>query len=387
MKLSDILKSVSKRLRLGQTTNCSTPISDPISSTTTTTTTTTTTSSGFPSTSPFTNPSFFFPTSDSATLLISSEDEEEPTPGESLLALAAARLSRRELNPYQQIVEQILRKVSQLEHTIYEDHQNEFRLRMALERQTERVQELSFSLDTEKKRNGRLVQLLHGIDTSGGEGSEPEERFIRRSPVKPGGDLYDSISPLLMQQRYDELSVSHRQSCRQLAKKEKALKILKSETEELQSKYEQLFDEYRTEQRRFEMLCSRYMEAQMKKKQQIYNLKNTLGHASECIYHAQVAIDECCQRNKSQSISPKNLENFNKNLSDFMNALRNCCCLQKVHELQHQQQQQLRQKEPSLEVKEIKYTQIPSDDKTSPGTQQSSKQSHRSRRRQRNANR
>ncbi|KAH8246268.1 hypothetical protein KR038_008612 [Drosophila bunnanda] len=383
MKLSDILKSVSKRLRLGQATTCATSISDPISSTTTATATT----SGYPSTSPITAPSFFFPTSDSASLLISSEDEEEPTPGESLLALAAARLSRRELNPYQQIVEQILRKVSQLEHTIYEDHQNEFRLRMALERQTERVQELSFSLDTEKQRNGRLVQLLHGIDTSGGEGSEPEERFVRRPPVKSDGDLYDSISPLLMQQRYDELSVSHRQSCRQLAKKEKALKILKSETEELQSKYEELFDQYRSEQRRFEVLCSRYMETQLKKKQEIYNLKNTLGHASECIYHAQVAIDECCQRNKSH-ISPVSLENFNRNLGDFMNALRNCCCLQKVHELQQQKQQQLQlQEEPSLEVKEIKYTQIPSEDKTSTDTQQSPKQRHRSRRRQRFSNR
>ncbi|KAH8296496.1 hypothetical protein KR054_007081, partial [Drosophila jambulina] len=335
MKISDILKSVSKRLRLGQATNCSTPISDPSTSFATTS------SGGYPKSSPIPTPSFFFPTSDSPNLLISSDDEEDPTPGENLLASAAARLSRRELNPYQQIVEQILRKVSQLEHTLYEDHQHEFRLRMALERQTERVQELAFSLDTEKQRNGRLVQLLRGIDTSGGEGSEPEEKFVRRSPVQSAGDLYDSISPLLMQQRYDELSVSHRQSCRQLAKKEKALKILKCETEELQSKYEQLFDEYRSEQRRFELLCSRYMEAQLKKKQQIHNLKNTLGHASECIYHAQVAIDECCQRNESHIISPKNLENFKRNVGDFMNALRNCCCLQKVHDLQQQQQQLL----------------------------------------------
>jgi len=35
---------------------------------------------------------------------------------------------------------------------------------------------------------------------------------------------------------YDELSVSHRQSRRQLAKKDKALKVLKCETEQLHSK-------------------------------------------------------------------------------------------------------------------------------------------------------
>ncbi|KAH8351700.1 hypothetical protein KR059_012922 [Drosophila kikkawai] len=374
MKLSDILKNVSKRLHLGQAPNCSIPILDAIPPSFNI-------SSGYPSSNPITNPSIFFPTSDCPSLLIASEDEdEEPTPGDNLLAAAAARLSKTELNPYQQIVEHILRKVNQLEHTLYEDHQREFRLRMALERQTERVQELSFSLDTEKQRNGRLVQLLRGVDTSGGEGSEPEERVDRWSPVKSAGDLYNSISPLLMQQRYDELSVSHRQSCRQLAKKEKALKVLKSETEQLHSKYEQLFDEYRSEQRRFEMLCSRYMETQLKKKQEIYNLKSTLGQASECIYHAQVAIDECCQRGKTHIITPENLENFNRNVTVFMNALRNCCCLQKVHELQ--QQQEILEKGASLEGKEVEYSLNPSEDKSS-----SSGTRHRSCRRHRHSNR
>lgn len=181
--------------------------------------------------------------------------------------------------------------------------------------------------------------------------------------------------------------MSHRQSCRQLAKKDKALKILKCETEELHSKYDQLFDEYRSEQRRFEMLCSRYMETQLKKKQQIFNLKNTLGHASECIYHAQVAIDECCQRCEFPPISQKNLDNFNRNLGVFMSALRNCCCLRKVHALQQQQQQQqlLQQGHPPLQSEEIQYTLIPSDERSSEN-QQSSKRRHRTRRRHRHLN-
>ncbi|XP_016995097.2 LOW QUALITY PROTEIN: uncharacterized protein [Drosophila takahashii] len=272
-----------------------------------------------------------------SSLLIPSEDEEDPTPGENRLASAAANLSKNQ-NPYQQTIQQILQLVNELEHTIYEDRQQEFKLRMALDRQTERVQELVFSLDKEKKRNGRLAQLLRGIDTSSDAESDPEEKVISGSHrnVKSIGDLYDSISPLLMQQRYDELSISHRQSRRQLAKKEKALKVLKCETEQLHSKYDELFDEYRGEQRRFEVLCARYIQMQLKRKQQIFNLKNTLGQASECIYHAQVAIDECCQREKSP-ISPENLLNFHKNLECFMDALRNCCCLRKVHELQQQQ--------------------------------------------------
>ncbi|XP_017112453.1 uncharacterized protein LOC108136032 [Drosophila elegans] len=270
----------------------------------------------------------------SRSLRIPSEDEEDSSPDEDCLASAAVQLAKTH-NPYQQTIQQILRLVSELEHTIREDQQQEFKLRMALDRQTERVNELLFSLDTEKQRNGRLVQLLRGIDTSSSGDSDPEDKIPSGSNVKSIGDLYNSISPLLMQQRYDELSVSHRQSRRQLAKKDKALKVLKCETEQLHSKYDQLFDEYRSEQRRFELLCARYIQMQMKKKQQIFNLKNTLSHASECIFHAQVAIDEGCHREKS-AISQEHLLNFSRNVECFIEALRNCCCLRKVHEIQQQ---------------------------------------------------
>ncbi|XP_017053048.1 uncharacterized protein LOC108096175 [Drosophila ficusphila] len=313
-----------------------------------------------------------------SSLLVPSEDEEDLTAAENRLASAAANLNKNN-NPYQQIIQQILRLVSELEHTIREDQQQEFKLRMALDRQTERVQELVYSLDTEKKRNGRLVQLLRGIDSASSEDSDPEERPPSGSHVKSIGELYDSISPLLMQQRYDELSVSHRQSRRQLAKKEKALKILKCETEQLHSKYDQLFDEYRNEQRRFEMLCARYIQMQLKKKQQIFNLKNTLGHASECIFHAQAAIDEFCQRGKLP-ISQEKLHNFSRNLECFMDALRNCCCQRKVHEIQ---QKKLQKSE--TESKEIFDLVTPKAKESSFASsrtivQESSKQYHRTRR-------
>jgi len=134
-----------------------------------------------------------------SSLLIPSEDEEDITPDESRLASNAANLSKNQ-NPYHQTIQQILRLVNELEHTIHEDQQQEFKLRMALDRQTERVQELVFSLDSEKKRNGRLVQLLRGIDTSSSGESDPEEKLHSGSHVKYR-ELCDSISPLLMQQR------------------------------------------------------------------------------------------------------------------------------------------------------------------------------------------
>ncbi|XP_022226126.1 uncharacterized protein LOC111076589 [Drosophila obscura] len=263
----------------------------------------------------------------------SSEDEYENTLGKNRLPISVSQLNQCR-HPCKQIIEQILYQVSELEHTFYEDQQQEFKLRMTLERQSDRIQELHFSLDTEKQRNSRLVQLVRGMETSGE--SEPEERMPNGSHVKSIGDLYESISPLLMQQRYDELSVSHRQSRRQLARKEKAHRLLKCETEQLQAKYDHLFDEYRNEQRRVETLCSRFLQIHSIKKKQIHNLKQTLGYASDCIYHAQVVIEDCSQR-RGSSIACEPFYNFQKTLESFMDSLRNCDCLHKLNELQKQE--------------------------------------------------
>lgn len=102
---------------------------------------------------------------------------------------------------YKQTVEEILQKISELEHTLYENQQQEFKLRIALEQQTERVNELDFSLDTEKMRNQRLVHLLRGIDTDSSGDSEPETEMMNGLRIQSSGDIYGSISPLLMQQR------------------------------------------------------------------------------------------------------------------------------------------------------------------------------------------
>lgn len=277
----------------------------------------------------------------------SQENEAESTPSKSLTppSINGNPLEDNELNqkrleinqrhqPYKLTVQQILQKVNELEHTLYEDQQQEFKLRMALERQTEQIHELSFSLDTEKERNERLVQLLRGIDTDSCSDSEPETQMLNGIRVQSKGELVSSISPLLMQQRYDELSASHHQTHRQLAKKEKAIKLLKCDLEELRGKFNSVLGDYRKEQRRLETLSTRYLHMQQKKKQQICILKETLGYACECILHAQVAIESC---KPNSGINEKHLKTFNLNLELFMRALRNCCCVQKLKKLQQQQ--------------------------------------------------
>ncbi|EDV97722.1 uncharacterized protein LOC6556930 [Drosophila grimshawi] len=249
---------------------------------------------------------------------------------EDRLAQAVAQINQRR-QPYKQTVELILDKVSELEHTLYEDQQHEFQLRMAVERQTERIHELNFSLDTEKQRNNRLVQLLRGVDTESSSDSEPETQLLNGMRLHSRDELHGSISPLLMQQRYEELSASNRQTHRQLAKKDKALKLLKCDLEVLRGKYDSMYDDYRSEQRRLETLCGRYLHMQQKKKQQIFILKETLGYASECLFHAQVTIENCA---RGADIDEHHLTTFNQNMELFMRALRNCCCLRKLRKLQ-----------------------------------------------------
>ncbi|XP_030570107.1 uncharacterized protein LOC115769436 [Drosophila novamexicana] len=244
------------------------------------------------------------------------------------------RINPRRL-PYKQTVHLILDKVSELEHTLYEDQQREFKLRMALEHQTERIHELNFSLDTEKQRNERLVQLLRGVDSDSSSESEPESQLLNGMRLHTKDELYGSISPMLMQQRYDELQASHRQTHRQLAKKDKAIKLLQCDLEVLRGKYDSICNDYRSEHRRLEALCTRYMHMQQKKKQQICILKETLGYASECILHAQMSIESC--DHSSSGISEQHLTKFNQNLELFMRSLRNCCCLRKLQELERQQ--------------------------------------------------
>ncbi|TDG42847.1 hypothetical protein AWZ03_010756 [Drosophila navojoa] len=269
----------------------------------------------------------------------SSDSKEEEQLKREHLNQTVDQLNERR-QPYRETVELILDKVSELEHTLYEDQQQEFKLRMALERQTERIHELHFSLDTEKQRNERLVQLLRGVDSDSCSESEPESQLLSGIRIDSKGELYGSISPILMQQRYDELHSSYRQAHRLLAKKDKTIKMLRCDLEVLRGKYDSICSDYRNEHRRLNALYTRYMHLQQKKKQQVFILKETLGYASDCILYAQQTIDGC---SRGFPIDPQNLHNFNQNFEFFMRSLRSCCCRRRLLELQQEQGVQLEQ--------------------------------------------
>lgn len=99
------------------------------------------------------------------------------------------------------LVEQILQTIGELEYTLIQDHQHDFQLRMALERQSEKVKDLRNSLLNEKERNQRLVQLIRGVDSVSSD-EEAEHAMIGHEHFGNSMDTYECISPLLMQQRF-----------------------------------------------------------------------------------------------------------------------------------------------------------------------------------------
>uniref|UniRef100_A0A1B0F9B9 Uncharacterized protein n=1 Tax=Glossina morsitans morsitans TaxID=37546 RepID=A0A1B0F9B9_GLOMM len=244
------------------------------------------------------------------------------------------RSQQSEESEYKAFVGKILHTVSELEHYLVEDHQQDYKLRMALERQKERVSDLSTSLANEKRRNKRLVDLIRNVDSvtseeeelGNGDRNSNKDRTLRngrgvvqRWPLNASNEAYESISPLLMHQRYDELSTSYKQCRRQLLKKEKQVAICKCEKERLQAQYDQLMDEYRSTQKRFEGLCCRYLRLQKRKNLEIQQLRETLTHASDCVIGAQLVMDKC-----EGDHAKHGAKEFNQNLQHFIKSLHLC---------------------------------------------------------------
>ncbi|XP_017493424.1 PREDICTED: uncharacterized protein LOC108381525 [Rhagoletis zephyria] len=256
------------------------------------------------------------------------------------------------------LVQQIVQTVGELENTLLEDQQSDFNLRLAYERQTEKLKNMCQSLDNEKARNVRLMELIRGVELSTStEDDEPDyalsrcgatERWSRTS------DVYESISPLLLQQRYDELCNSYKQCRRQLIKKEKLLKLSRCETETAKARYDNLLDEYQIEQKRFEHVCLMYLQLQAKKNFELQRLRDALNSAIECIVSAEKLIDcldeetitlymnrniaNLCDENdffndhKTDTMETDHIAAFKQNFELFMKSLRLCQRAKKVAE-------------------------------------------------------
>ncbi|XP_036327051.1 uncharacterized protein LOC118739682 [Rhagoletis pomonella] len=256
------------------------------------------------------------------------------------------------------LVQQIVQTVGELENTLLEDQQSDFNLRLAYERQTEKLKNMCQSLDNEKARNVRLMELIRGVELSTStEDDEPDYSLSRCGATERwsrASDVYESISPLLLQQRYDELCNSYKQCRRQLIKKEKLLKLSRCETETAKARYDNLLDEYQIEQKRFEHVCLMYLQLQAKKNFELQRLRDALNSAIECIVSAEKLID-CLDEETITLYMNRNIANlcdendfyndhntdtketdhiaaFKQNFELFMKSLRLCQRAKKVAE-------------------------------------------------------
>ncbi|XP_067644670.1 uncharacterized protein [Eurosta solidaginis] len=241
------------------------------------------------------------------------------------------------------LVQQIIQTIGELESTLLDDQQNDFNLRLEYELQTQKLKDLCHSLENEKERNVRLMELIRGVDPSSSVDEEELDNALSRSGTMErwsrSSNAYESISPLLMQQRYDELSYSYKQCRKQLIKKEKLLKLSKCETETAKARYDNLLDEYKSALMRIEQLCLRYLQLQARKNLEIHRLYDALNCASDSIGNAQQLID--CLDEETVTIYMKEKDNnsdsnnetnetdyniaaFKQNLELFVKSLRLC---------------------------------------------------------------
>ncbi|XP_055906808.1 uncharacterized protein LOC129942038 [Eupeodes corollae] len=189
------------------------------------------------------------------------------------------------------LLQDIHSTITELQFNLMEHHRNELNLRTTMNAQSEQLLDLRASLDVERSRNQRLAKLIRRVDSttscsstdSGSEDSAGSMEYSRwrhsRSPI----DAFESISPLLMQHRYQELSTSYKKGHRQLAKKDAKLRETQCEIEMLRAKYDNLMDEYKGVLKRVEQLCCKYLRLHANKNREILKLKEALDHATQCI--------------------------------------------------------------------------------------------------------
>lgn len=80
--------------------------------------------------------------------------------------------------------------------------------------------------------------------------------------------------------RYDELSLSYRRCLKDLAKKDKQLKLVNNENETLRTKLDDLQKKYRELHGKMEIVCCKYLYLHNRKDEEIIRLRKCLNYAS-----------------------------------------------------------------------------------------------------------
>ncbi|KAM7357870.1 uncharacterized protein ACRADG_003040 [Cochliomyia hominivorax] len=183
---------------------------------------------------------------------------------------------------------------------------------MTLDKQTENLSDLKICLRNEKQRNKRLINLMLSEDSKSSEdGIDEEYDKVGKGYVN---EPFDYISPLLMQQRYEDLSCSYNLCRKQLLKRDQELKIYKCEKELLESKYDKLLIKYKGNQKSLEY----NVHLRKLKNYKIHYLQDALNYATNCLLTVQYIIDILTLENKNLRTFK---EEFQQNLQLLLNKL------------------------------------------------------------------
>ncbi|XP_037814031.1 uncharacterized protein LOC119605138 [Lucilia sericata] len=220
----------------------------------------------------------------------------------------------------------IWQTISQLEHYLIEDHRQDYKLRMALDRQTERVLDLQACLRNERQRNKRLVDLILTVNNCITEEEEERDDKITNKSIN---ECCETISPLLMQQRHEDLISSYNICRKQLLKYDKELKVHKCELELLQSNYDNLIYEYKQSQKRLERIYQHYLRSKKIKNHKIEYLEEALNYATNCLLTAEQILDSLAATSNQDFRLFR--QDFQQNLQLYFNCLllsewRHCKC-------------------------------------------------------------
>lgn len=114
------------------------------------------------------------------------------------------------------------------------------------------------------------------------ENSTEEETTPRseKVPLSAYNDLkssFGTVSSVLMQYRYDELSQSLKKSIKSQRQKEKQVKILLTENIQYQTDFDEMKVKFREMMERMEILCCKYLNMQGRKDEEIFRLRNEMN--------------------------------------------------------------------------------------------------------------
>lgn len=159
--------------------------------------------------------------------------------------------------------------LSELQLNLIESQKYERELRIALAAQIQRTNELQEELKKERNRTEKLYDVIKDLSF---DDDENDDCLTNSTPPSAFNDLkssFETVSPMLMQYKYDELKLQYQRCMKIITRKDKILKKTLQENDQLQIEFNSLKNIYKTIQQRTEVICCKYLKLKIKKEEEV----------------------------------------------------------------------------------------------------------------------